>query len=755
MSVTAQCTPLFQAVEQQGGQEGYSTCTSSLVALLLHSKQRSSILDTIKSKSFHKNHARRLFSALSPILQHIVENEEFIPASACHDEEERRISNSNSHSNSEEDLERSSSGAPSHNNRASNASNVTVTPDEESTKALLFIKYTAMMVHAYLVNLSSKHEDTNNNNNNNSDNNSHKQRSYEIMEEVKEITELLHDVLFDLNSCGVEGLNVQKSIVALCESYWNGHFINRNDYVASVIPLLVVRTLDGNATKADIKRLWNMRDALPLFSFQDESIAYLRSLMVRAVGSGLFIKNAEGRKMISYFFQLDGGLVKDLHEAIKAQIPLAKKSDLLIYGEIYSRAWKEAHADAAGEKEEGEEEDIDDDESFASSSIQATIEDALQELMNASVHVASPHMATSLQSVLDPLLVQKKNPEVDILIYKMYTPFLWRSLSAANPLVRVNASSALSKTFPLRDPNAGKLHLKEVHVKTIDSLLSLLRDEDHKVRVAGCDATIQILGFWWDSLSSTHIRALLNEIVMKHANDATSSAVRAQAVNGISQLLDAKASHGVLRALLPYLGDLIHDRVEKVRLATARLLIKLKTTKNFKFFHTVPKEHLLARLAAEGEGVKVPTGPLAFALSDLLSNSYYPKKAEVSEVVRRTVGFLEENPKAARVFYSNVAYHLEIKSVCKLVKLLLNCVEIGVTREVKKEERSKKRRRNDGSDEDDDGEGEGKSSDYDDLIPTITASNTGLMAEMAATILTLLNSVSRNPGFYHCFQSVQ
>jgi len=683
-----------------------------------------------------------------------VEHEEFIPASACDDEEERRIShsNSNSNSNSKEAIETSSNSAPSHSNRASNVSNITVTPDVESTRALLFIKYTAMMVHAYLVNLSSKHQDTNNNH-------SHKKRSYEIMEEVKEITELLHDVLFDLNSCGVEGLNVQKSIIALCESYWNGHFVNRNDYIASVIPLLVVRTLDGNATKADIKRLWNMRDALPLFSFQDESIAYLRSLMVRAVGSGLFIKNVEGRKMICYFFQLDGELVKDLHEAIKAQIPLAKKSDLLFYGEIYSRAWKEAHANAVGEKEdlEGEEEDSDGDESFASSSIQATIEDALQELMNASVHVASPHMATSLRSVLDPLLVQKKNPDVDILLYKMYTPFLWRSLSAANPLVRVNASTALFRTFPLRDPNAGKLHLKEVHGRTIDSLLSLLRDEDHKVRVAGCDATIQILGFWWDSISSTHIRALLNEIVMKHANDATSSAVRAQAVNGINQLLDAKASHGVLRALLPYLGDLIHDRVEKVRLATVRLLIKLKTTKGFKFFHTVPKEHLLARLAAEGEGVKDSTGPLASTLSDLLSNSYYPKKAEVSEVVSRTVGFLEENPKAARVFYSNVAYHLEIKSVCKLVKLLLNCIEIGVTREVKKEERSKKRRRNDESDEGDEGDdgegddGEGESSDYDDLIPTITASNTGLMAEMAATILTLLNSVSRNPGFYQLF----
>jgi len=608
-------------------------------------------------------------------------------------------------------------------NRLSNCSHTIVTPDEESTRALLFIKYTAIIVQGYLVNLSSK-RDTNQ-----KQRQRQRQRAYDIMEEVKELTELLHDLLFDLNICGMEGLSVQKSIVVLCETYWNGNFINRNDYVASVIPLLVVRTLDRNATKADIRRLWNMREAMKLLSFQEESIAYLRSLVVRTVGSGLFLKNAEGRKMLCFFFQLDCGLVKHVHEAIKAQIPLAKKPELLFYGEIYCRAWKEALA--SGQEEEGrfhgDDDSGEEDDSYARPNLQDTIEDALQELMNASVHVALPHMATSLRTVLEPLLSQKKNPEVDLLLYKMYTPFLWRSLSAANPLVRVNASSALFKTFPLRDPNAGKLHLKDVHAKTVESLMKLLHDEDHKVRVAGCDATIQILGFFWDSLLSTHIRSLLNEIVMKHGYDATSSAVRAQAVNGINQLLDAKASHGVLRQLLPYLGDLIHDRVEKVRLATVKLLLKLKKTKGFKFFHTVPKEHILARLAAEGEGVITPTGPVASALSDLLSNSYYPRKVEVSEVVRRTVGFLEENPKAARVFYSNVAYHFEIKWVCKLIKLLLRCIKIGVARELQKKE---------------EGCDEGEVSDYGDLSSTITASNTGLMAEMGATLLILLNSIS-------------
>jgi condensin-2 complex subunit G2 len=693
MSVTTQFTPLFQAVEQHG----YSTLTSSLVTLLLPMKERASILETIKSKDFHKNHARRLFGAILPTLQHTIEKEEFIPVSAFEEDEKRDRSEK------------------IFTNDTIASSSISQRKTSNTSHALLFIKYTALMINAYLVNLSSKRE------------NIQRHRSYDVMEEVKELMESLHNLLFDLNSCGVEGLSVQKSIVALCESYWNGNFINRNDYVASVIPLLMVRTLDETATKADIKRLWNMREAMKILSFQEECSAYLRSLIVRTVGSGFFLKNVEGRKLICYFFQLDCGLVKNVHEAIKAQIPLAKKPELLYYGEIYSRAWKEALA-LEKEEEDGchdRENGGDEDDSCDRSRIQAAIEDALQELMNASVHVVSPHMATSLRTVLEPLLSQKKNPEVEMLLYKIYTPFLWRSLSAANPRVRVNASSALFKTFPLRDPNSGKLHLKEVYAKTVESLLNLLHDEDHKVRVAGCDATIQILGFYWDSLSSTDIRSLMNEIVMKHGNDATSSAVRAQAVNGINQLLDAKASHGVLRPLLPYLGDLIHDKVEKVRLATVKLLLKLKKIKGFKFFHTVPKEHLLARLAAEGKGVKTPTGPLASALSDLLLNSYYPKKVEVSESIRRTVGFLEENPMAARVFYSNVAFHLEIKSVCKLIKLLLKCIKIGVARE----------REGAGCDE-------GEVLDYGDLVSTITASNIGLMAEIGATILTLLNSVS-------------
>lgn len=712
-SVATQCASLFEAVEEN------SNSIDPIVDLLSSTKERSNIIECIKSTKFHKNHARRLFSALGPLLQNSIDQETYVPASAF-DEEERRSSNDSANYTN-----RGSTGGSSNlSKRHSAVSQMIVVPDEDSTKAMNFMKYTAIVAEAYVTNIISRR----------ATNDTSGIRVYDVMKEVWDIIDLLHESLFSLHSCGNEGVSVQRSIVLLCETYWSGHFVQRDEFITQLIPLLVLKTLDGNATKADIKRLWNMRDALGLLNFQDETIAQLRSFLLKTVSSPLYIKNVEGRKMISFLFQLDAGLAKDLHQSIKAQIPMAKRSTLEVYGDIYFRAWKEStQASQELRSHEEESEDDDGDSSQRGRSIQDTIEEnVLQDLMFASVHVASPHMATSLRTILEPLYAQKKNPEVEQMLFRMYTPIIWRSLSAANPMVRVHASSILSRTFPLRDPTKGKIHLKEVNDKSVESLLNLMNDVDHKVRVGGCVATIHILGVYWDALSSKDIRALLNQVIMKHASDASSSAVRVQAVNGITQLLDAKASHGVLRPLLPLLGDLIHDRVERVRLATVRLLLKLKKMKGFKYYHTVPSNHLLSRLGAEGEGVKQPTGPVASALTELLSNSYFPQGVKGSEQMRRTLLFLEKNRKAARVFYSNIGYQLEIRSTSKLIVMLMKTLKLAMDRDVATVEASKKkRRRNDSEDEEE--------QEYSDGV---IASNTTLMSGIAQTLLTLLGSVS-------------
>ncbi len=691
--MSAQCSRLFNAIEKNCKNPNKGSISN--IVKLLSSTHQKDLNEFISTSKFQKQHAHRMFGGILPLLRHVLESECYVPQSALAKNDDNSDEASDSRVHSEMSQE--------------------VIPDTGSTEALSFLRYVASIAQTYIKALTSRR----------SDKNILGKRAFDIMEEVFIVVELLHDSLFELHSCGIEGINVQRAIASCCEAYWDGEFCDREVIVTSLIPLLVLRSLDGNATRADIKRLWNVREMLSLLDFEDESIAYIRSLLLRTVSSPLYTKNPEGRRMIGHLFQLDKCLVIDMHTAMRAQICMAKGKSLEAYGDIYFRAWKESMEFTYQDYDN----DNDDDgyERNEASDIKSVIEEhVLQDLIYASLHAASPHMAKAMRSILEPFHRKKNNPEIDQLLFRMYSPILWRSLAAANPLVRIHASSVMATTFPLRDPKGGKFHLKDVNDKSIKALLTLMNDVDPKVRVAGCDSSIRILGVYWDALSSNDIRSLLNHIVMKHAKDAASSIVRAQAVNGISLLLDSKASHGVLRPLLPLIGNLIHDRVERVRLMTVHLLLKVKKMKGFKYYHIVGRDHLLARLATERDDGKDPNGPVANALTELLSNSYFPQGVKGSEQIRRTLLFLTENSKAARVFYSNIANHLHITVISKLVGMLMKTLKIAVERDVKEMEN-------------------GESGSHNDTetahLDTIIASNTKLMLCIAQTLGTLVAAV--------------
>lgn len=42
------------------------------------------------------------------------------------------------------------------------------------------------------------------------------------------------------------------------------------------------------------------------------------------------------------------------------------------------------------------------------------------------------------------------------MLYRLYKPFLWRSLGVANPTVRANAVAIMLDVFPLYDPESSK-----------------------------------------------------------------------------------------------------------------------------------------------------------------------------------------------------------------------------------------------------------------------------------------------------------
>lgn len=426
-----------------------------LVKLFFYDQNKAKLLEVVRErKYFNRGYARRFFAAAGEILATLISEECYIPASAFVSDDE----------NEYDKLTRSPEKVPPES----------IVPDEDSTEALLFMRACSMIAGSYLDGLVETNQPPN--------------KQTNISEEVLTVAELLHDVLISLQSCGPEGIITQASVCAMCQKWWHGNFQNKELLVTQLVPTLLVKSLDINSKAVNVKNVYSIRTALTLFDFEDGSISYLKSLLLKTVLCPLYHKVPEGFKFISFLFQVHESLVIDLHKYIRAQIPRAKKSMLESYRDIYIKAWKESPE-----------------------AIRKCIEEeSLQDLMYSSLYFEKASSVKAVRTILTPFHQGKNAPEVDELLHKMYTPILWRALKSANPCVRVNASVILAETFPLRDPSGSNEHVQECLDRTMNALLSLLRDSDPRVRVAGSDAAARILLDYWSALPSESIRLILN-----------------------------------------------------------------------------------------------------------------------------------------------------------------------------------------------------------------------------------------------------
>lgn len=454
---------LFESVEGDGSEQAFSS--RPLVKLMFRQGKQSTVLASIQSHKFHKGHARRFFSGLTGILKKVIEQESYVPESAYENDSEAEHND----------------GDGANKNRKQKAIDPSdVIPDTQSTEALDFLKACTLCLGAYLEGLVERRTDSGND----------ARKRYSVMDEVFSVAELLHSILLSLHSCGVKGIQVQTTIASLCETWWLQRFVDREAMVVQLMPFLLAKTLDASAQKPDVKRIFQVRDALGVLDFENGSIAYLKSLLLRTVSSPLFLKQTEGKRFIASLFYLHESMVRDLHQAIRVQIPEAKKPILQAYGEVYFRAWKETEPD---------------------SPVRNAIEEiALQDIMYAVLHVANPNTQKSLMMILEPFHVAKKTPQVENLLQRMYGPILWRSLRAANPHVRTNAAEVLSATFPLKTASASHKEMERAVQKGTNALKSLLTDEQPRVRVAGSEVTATVLATFWDVLPPADIRMLLN-----------------------------------------------------------------------------------------------------------------------------------------------------------------------------------------------------------------------------------------------------
>jgi len=686
------------------------------------SKQQQTLLwNALKKCSTDKNNKNRLkrfFSGMKSILERIIVDEAFVPDSVKEKEEEEGNNKENSEGNNDDDDDDDD-----------------VQSDKRSDECLLVLKYAALAVQAYLNGRIIREKEK--------EKEQQRRVALKVPPQVLEVACALHGILFALHSCGAPAGPTKTATLHLCESWWLSQAEHRESLIAQCLPLLLLNSCEDTdkfTTKSHIIRLYKLRHAFGCIDFADPSSDSLRQLLLRVASNPLCLKLPEGKKFLATLLQQDVNLVKDLHLAFRAQIPEAKSSILQSYGEIYHRAWKEVREN----QEDDSNEDDEDDDKEETMTIRSAIEhQVLQDLMHSVIHVAAPGTFQSILTVLEPLHADKKNKEVANLLFRLYSPILWRSLSATNPVVRKNAVTILEKVFPLQDP-LNRLQtnsMKDSVLKATEAMQVALQDADPAVRVAASGATARSCAMFWDALPSQEIRSLLNHIVIEHASDSRSALVRAAALDAVTTLLDAKQSHGVLRALLPSLGNLIHDKAEKVRLAAVKMLIKVKDAPGIRFYHVVPVDQLSARFVTEAKLHSSVRNRVATELTALMLNSYFPQGQNMSgsQQLKRTLAFLLTDPSAALVFYANLASHLQVESVVKLILMLFTCLKTSVdsdqANQVKHSQKQKKRRRRVSEEDSSDNQ------DEDSSGGNLSAANTPLMASIAETINALWESV--------------
>ncbi|MQL70233.1 hypothetical protein Taro_002528, partial [Colocasia esculenta] len=452
----------------------------------------------------------------------------------------------------------------------------------------------------------------------------------------------LHDclVLFEMDEallCEVAGL---------CEKWWKENLQERETLISQSLPFLLSRSLTRNK-KADVHRVYALRDAFSLFDFLDESIEDLRLLLVRCVITPLYLKTEEGRRFIAFTLGLNDQLLKEVLALIRSQIPFGRKTVLEAYADILFRAWKCSEGSLRGEIEDG----------------------FLQGLIEGAIYASSKSLATSIRRVLGVFLENRATEGVDRLLFRLVEPILFRSLQVANSNVRQNALHLLIDMFPLEDPDV----IREVKNVLLDKqfflLERLLVDDAPDVRTVAVEGCCRILHLFWEIIPSSTITRMLTKIVDDFSRDVCND-VKLSTLNGITYLLGNPQTHEILKVLIPRMGYMFLDPLLSVRLAVCDLLLAVRDIRNFQFNKVVSLDALLSSLADDHMLV-------ARKITRLLMSSYFPSKIATKEACARFITLMKRSPAAGARFCE---FALNEGSTSKsLVELLRVCFSLAIS----------------------------------------------------------------------------
>jgi len=232
--------------------------------------------------------------------------------------------------------------------------------------------------------------------------------------------------------------------------------------------------------------------------------------------------------------------------------------------------------------------------------VRLAVEDrVVQDLMQRAIHVRDAKTFRACVGLLDAAFHaphRKRVKGVDAMLRRLYGPILWRSLSVANPDVRLHAATLLVDAFPLQDPDAHVRAHAEGMQRQFDALQAMLKDTAPQVRVVGVKGICKVLNAFWSAVPAVTRQLLLSRLVAQMRRDAASVPVREAVFVGLAYLLDNHEAHALLKVLLPHAKDSLHDRSPRVRAAFVKMLLRVNGVRSIRFFDVSPVAHLLCRM---------------------------------------------------------------------------------------------------------------------------------------------------------------
>jgi hypothetical protein len=456
------------------------------------------------------------------------------------------------------------------------------------------------------------------------------------------LAEALHSVIFVFK--GPVGEDARGAVLKLCLTLWEQRRKGSENVTMCTLPCLLVLANDTNATDADARRCFAMREALEIIDMQDDTAAALKDLLARSFVNPVFMRSKENRKFLEYVLVTVGdALVEEVHGAVANHLPYYHSSEVKAFGQLFFRAWTSPDADEA---------------------VKSRIaESVFQDMMVRGIRAARPQALKTVRDFLEPLVSSKKVQAVDTLVAALYGPILWRSLEASSPAVRHNALTLLVDAFPVVDPAAEQVAHDAAMKKNVSSLYHLLADPVPAVRAAAAQGVCRVLSVYWEVIPVATCKKMLVRVAGECARDSASTAVRVAAIDGVSFLIDQVLAHPTLGSLLPTMASLLHDRSERVRVAFLSLLCKVQHLKTIKFYDIVDPDELMSRLVLDAASPKVQT-----LLIDLLAPTYLPSGATASDMLNRVLKCMRKHPVAGAALYANA--HLAVNAEDR-VKLLL------------------------------------------------------------------------------------